>query len=112
MKIDATESLDAFLSRAAETSDELLVGDNPLIPALRTFHDFFVMELWGADREIRPIPFLLALNAHCYWLAAVRVALSGQMTGVFPLLRTGLEAHCYVALMMRNERLEAVWTSR
>lgn len=112
MKIDSAESLDAFLSQAAETTDELLKGDHPLIPALREFHDFFIKEIWSVDREIRPIPFLLALNAHFYWLAAVRVALSGQMTGVFPLLRTGLEAHCYVALMMREERLEAVWTAR
>ncbi|MDY6922851.1 MAG: hypothetical protein SWI22_02680 [Pseudomonadota bacterium] len=112
MKIESVESLDAFLKRATETTEELLASNHPLIPALHEFHAFFVKDLWGVDRAFRPVPFLLAMNAHFYWLAAVRVALSGQMTGVFPLLRTGLEAHCYVALMMSEERLEAVWTDR
>jgi hypothetical protein len=112
MKVEPPGSLDSFLELASETTVELLKEDGPLIAALREFHTFFTTELWGVDRGLRPIPTLLGLNAHFYWLAAVRVALSGQITGVFPLLRTGLEAHCYAYLMMGDEALEKIWTNR
>lgn len=113
MKITHGGELDVFLKLADETTAEVLASDGPLVPALRAYHLFFVDELLAtAGIEKTPSVALLAMNGHFYWLAAVRVALSGQMTGVFPLLRTGLEAFCYSALIKRDPELEPAWRDR
>lgn len=112
MRLSNPQSLESFLTAGSETTADLLVADAPMIAALREFHDFFVIDLWGAERRISPFVGLLCHNGHFYWLAAVRLALTGQMTGVFPLLRTGLEAYCYAWMIAHDDGLVPTWRDR
>lgn len=66
----------------------------------------------GGSYEGPPIPALLVLTAHGYFLAGVRIALVGQMPPVFPVLRAGLESVLFGLMMTVDQSKEQIWSQR
>lgn len=59
-----------------------------------------------------PIGSFLNLNAYYQLMSAVRVAISGHVSAVFPLVRAALESACYAHFIGDNQERQMVWLHR
>lgn len=111
VRIVTEGGLDAYLAAADETTAELLSANDPIVVALREYETYFREGLW-LQHQPPAIPSVLCMNAYQFFLAGLRMALSGHCAAVFPLLRTALESAAYASLMMHKPDLQEVWTRR
>jgi hypothetical protein len=113
MKVDIKDKpLSVFLSAADDTTKRLLATSTVGVRLVQEVDDLIRLRLWGEDVQLGPVPGMLALNSYYSFLGAVRVALSGQLAAVFPLIRHSLECACYTYLMTERPELSAVWSNR
>jgi hypothetical protein len=112
MIFEINESMDDYLDTAHATTAALRREDGPILRLLHDFHGYFAKTLWRDANGMSPVAALLSMNSFMTYLAGVRVAMSGHVVAVFPVLRTALESACYAYLIVRTPDLAAVWTDR
>lgn len=112
MIIEIDESLDSYLDAADATTTAVRQGEGPVLRLLHEFHGYFAKTLWRDTNGMPPVVAFLSMNAFMIYLAGVRVAMSGHVVAVFPVLRTALESACYAYLIARSPHLAAVWMDR
>lgn len=111
-KVELGDGLKQYMSLADETTRELLFSDDKLVKTLHLYDDYFRGDLW---LHVPPTPwlgFILFLNAYQMFLAGARMALSGHVAAVLPLLRVALESAAYGFLIEKNPELADIWTNR
>lgn len=112
MIIQINGTMDAYLDTADAITAALREESGPILTLLHDFHDYFATTLWRDADGVAPIAAMLSMNSFMTYLAGVRVAMSGHVVAVFPVLRTSLESACYAYLINKNRKLESVWTDR
>jgi hypothetical protein len=103
--------LRAFLHAANESERECLAEYKDLVTFLDKidllFRKFFAGEIAG-----HPLPWMLFLNAHASFLAAVRIALSGQAPPTHMVLRGAMESALFALIASCSEENRAAWLDR
>lgn len=112
MLVQIDQSIDGYIDMTDSITRALREENSPILQAIRGFDDYFTKTLWREVRTDKPLPMMLAMNAYMLFLAGVRVALTGHVTAVFPVLRTALESACYAHLIAKNPDLGPVWSDR
>lgn len=97
---------------AARRNEIQIIAQHPHIYALLDeIHQSFERLLSGLHGE-QEIPGFLSVAAHSYFLSGVRVALGGQMTQAYPVLRAGIESVLFALLMKFDKSKIALWAQR
>lgn len=105
------DSLESILKRTAD--NQLLIPK--LQPQLFEFVSDIHKEIIAATREpvlCEEVPMLLVMQAHHYFLGAVRLACGGMMSPTFPLLRAALESVAYAMLAESSHEKALQWVKR
>lgn len=74
--------------------------------------DTLIREVWTGTLDAQTVPAFLNMNAYFSFLAAVRMAISGHVSSVFPLARATMESACYAFLLTKDEALQSIWMNR
>lgn len=102
MIVEISESMDEYLGTADVIATALRKDGGPIMDLLYDCHQYFSKTLWRSGHGMSPVVAMLSLNAFMIYLAGVRVAMSGHVVAVFPVLRTALESACYAYLIARH----------
>ncbi|MFC5480566.1 hypothetical protein [Massilia suwonensis] len=104
-------SLIDFLDIAQRNEKQVLIRHSELFELLerlnRSFEKIFAVQYLGPQ-----VPGFLVMTAYGYFMSAVRLAVSGQMPPVFPLLRAGIEGVLFALLMVAEPKKIDVWLKR
>jgi hypothetical protein len=111
MEILYDKSIDEYLAFADERTRAFLQAPPRMFEAVRAV-DALGCAVFRAGLDIHPMAVFLALNGHYLFSAAVRTAISGHVTCVYPIVRSGLESACYGFLISKDESLSKVWSNR
>jgi hypothetical protein len=106
------KSLDDYLRFCDEVARGSLAPPPPRELELIRDVDALIREVWVESVGAQPIPSFVSLNAYYSFLAAVRCAISGQVSVIFPLFRSALESACYGLLVAKDPGLLRVWLDR
>ena len=106
------KSVEDYLAFADERTRAFLASPTTGLFELTKEIDALIRDMCGCVDVNRPFPLFLGMNAYYLFLASVRSAISGHVSGVFPLARAGLESACYAFLMKDDSALESIWTNR
>lgn len=112
MKIITPMPITAYFEVANEVSSSVRKNEGPAMRLVLEVDELIRERLFGVDIDLGIHPMNLTLASYYSFLAAVRVAISGQAAGVFPLLRQGLECACYAYRMTEDEQLVDIWLRR
>ncbi|MBB6249160.1 hypothetical protein [Rhodanobacter sp. A1T4] len=112
MKLVDTQPLEMYLDTADRLQAEVKIRQPEWFGVLIELDAIWRTELFGEATHLAPVPASIVVQSFYFWLAAVRVALSGHATAVYPLLRTGLEAACYAYKLVKDPTLTSVWLAR
>lgn len=112
MKLIDAKPLDEYLSIADSIQAEIAVAHTEWMNVLRDEDEIWRTELFGDTFTIAPVSATLSLQSFYFWLASVRMVLSGHSSAVYPLLRTSLEAACYAYKIAKEPELSNVWLER
>lgn len=108
----ATSTLFQYLQVADDTAAEVLNSNNEAFLLLEEgaehLSELLRLPLDKTDDVVWP----LAANACFLFFSAVRTALSGHPTAIFPLLRTSLESACYALVASTDEKAAPLWSQR
>jgi hypothetical protein len=105
------KSLDDYLRFCDEVTRGSLATPSREFELVRDV-DALIREVWAGAVGAQPIPSFVSLNAYYSFLAAVRSAISGQVSIIFPLVRAALESACYGLLVAKDEGLLRIWLDR
>ena len=112
MKFVESKPLAEYLSIADSVQKDITDSHQEWMSILRDLDDLWRTELFGGSLDWAPVTASLCLQSFYFWLASVRVALSGHSSAVYPLLRTSLEAACYAYKIAKTPELSATWLER
>lgn len=112
MLLQMDKSVEDYLAFAEERTRAFLASPPTDLFDLTKEIDSLIRDMCGRVDVNRPFPLFLCMNAYYLFLASVRSAISGHVSGVFPLARSGLESACYAFLMKDDSALESVWIDR
>lgn len=112
MLVELDQSMDDYIDTTNAITAALREQDGPILQTLHAFDGYFTNTLWRGDSKLGPMAMMLSMNAYMLFLAGVRVAMTGHVNAVFPVLRTALESACYGYLIAKDPDLSAVWTDR
>src|SRR5688572_19032190 len=112
MPLKMDKSVEDYLAFADERTRAFLASPTTGLFELTKEIDALIRDMCGCVDVNRPFPLFLGMNAYYLFLASVRSAISGHVSGVFPLARAGLESACYAFLMKDDSALESIWTNR
>lgn len=105
-------ALHRYLETANATSLEVQISNPEAIQLLDecvTHIDSLLnVEVDDFDGVVWP----LAANTQFLYLAAIRIALSGHVTAIFPVLRTAIESACYALVTASDEKKASLWPER
>lgn len=105
------KSIEDYLAFSDERASALLES-SPAILSLVKDVDSLIRAVWDGHFEADAIAAFLNMNAYYFFLASVRVAITGHVSATFPLVRSALESACYGFLLSKDEALRTVWTNR
>lgn len=112
MKRFISESLAAYLEAAADVQTEALQVLPAWMDVYKEIDQIWRLELFEGATGAAPVASSLCMQSFFFWLASVRVALSGHSSATYPLLRTSLEAACYARRIAQDGALARVWLDR
>ena len=112
MLIQIPQTFDNYFDAANETTNELLASKSSLMAAVRTYYSFFRTELFAGENVLSPVQAPLAMHSFLMYVSSMRVALSGNPTAIFPVLRAALESACYSFLIGEEPELGSLWLKR
>jgi hypothetical protein len=104
-------NLRAFLQAANESERESLAEYQDFIDFLDRIDALF-RRLLNGEVSGEPLTWMLFLNAHASFLAAVRIALSGQVPPTHMALRGALESGLFSLIASRSEENRTAWLNR
>ena len=107
-----TKPFDNCFVAAKDVEKIVLEGSPPFLSGHRRYHEFFVNHVFFEMNARSPIQGVLAMDAFMINLSAIRVAMSGHVAAMFPLLRATLEASRYAFLVGESEDLQVTWLKR
>lgn len=111
MQLLVEKSLPDYLTFCDERARLFLISPPRMFELVKDV-DSLIREVWTGTLDAQPIPSFLNLSAYYSYLAAVRVAVSGHVPAIFPLMRAALESACYAFLVTKDAALLTVWTNR
>lgn len=112
MKLVGFRSVDDYLVAADEVQAEFAQVHPEWMDVLRECDAIWRTEVFGEDIDLSPTAGSLFVYTYYYWLAALRIALSGHASAVYPVLRTSLESACYGYLIAKQPALADIWLER
>lgn len=108
----ANHALLRYLQTADETAAEIQHSDHEAFLLLEECADYLDTLLDSGMSEFDDVVWPLAANAQFLFLSAVRTALSGHLTAIFPQLRTSLESACYALVTSTDAKTARLWGQR
>lgn len=105
------KSIDDYLAFSDERTRSFLNSPPQIFELVRNV-DTLIREVWAETLDAKIVPAFLNMNAYFSYLAAVRTAISGHVSCVFPLVRAALESACYAFMLTKDETLQSVWMNR
>lgn len=105
------KSIDDYLAFSDERTRSFQNSPPQIFELIRDV-DTLIREVWTGTLDTQTVPAFLNMNAYFSFLAAVRTAISGHVSSVFPLARAALESACYAFLLSKDETLQSVWMNR
>lgn len=111
MKIILEKTIDDYLNLADEVTVDSRTCPHPLYVLVKEI-DQLNRDVWTSTGDFEPTIFLLGLNSYFSFLSAVRVAISGHVSTVFPIIRSALESSCYGFLISRDKAKASTWLNR
>ena len=112
MKSVQSEPLRTYLKVAAQVESEVVNAHPEWMAVLDEIDAIWRTELFGEGMVIPPVAISLCQQGFFFWLAAVRVALSGHSSAMYSVLRTSFEAILYAHLIAKDPTLAEVWLTR
>lgn len=112
MIVEIERSMEDYIDTTNAITDALRAENGPILQTLHTFDAYFRKTLWRDGSSLNPMAMMLSMNAYMLFLAGVRVAMTGHVSAVFPVLRAALESACYGYLIAKDPGLGSVWTDR
>jgi hypothetical protein len=112
MLLQMDKTVEDYLAFADERTRAFLASPPTDLFDLTKEIDALIRDMCGRMDVDRPFLLFLSMNAYYLFLASIRSAISGHVSGVFPLARSGLESACYAFLMKEDSALESIWTDR
>lgn len=109
--LQSDDSLESILKRAADNQLLMPKFQAQLFEFVSDIHK----EIIAATKEpvlCEEVPMLLVMQAHHYFLGAVRLACGGMMAPTFPLLRAALESVAYAMLAEGSHERALQWLKR
>jgi hypothetical protein len=110
------EILNGFLVAARENEAESLNENTQMVCLLEkmtaALRDAAGLNPDLTRKGLNPLEAILLANAHSLFLAAVRVALSGQSPPVFAILRASLESALYAVIAAQGAENRQLWYHR
>jgi hypothetical protein len=103
--------LRAFLKAANENEADCLEQHSTFINYIDKIDGLF-RKLISVEMKGDPITATLFMNAHASFLAASRLAISGQLPPTFMTLRGALESALFGLIASQNGEIRAVWLNR
>jgi hypothetical protein len=103
--------LRTFLKAANENESDSLVEYSDLVTFIDKIDDLF-RKFVAFEIRGDPIAATLFINAHASFLAASRLAISGQSPPTFMALRGALESALYGLIAWYSEENRSVWLNR
>ena len=82
------------------------------MPLVHALDALFSQEIFVGERDIGPVVHLLASNAVELLFNAIKQALSGHTSAIFPVLKPALESACCAYLISKDNSLAAIWVNR
>jgi len=112
MRAVIDKSIDDYLAFADDRTRAYLAATPDTYTLLRDV-DVLVRDLFASGvLDASPIGSFLNLNAYYQLMSAVRVAISGHVSAVFPLVRAALESACYSHFIGDDQERQAAWLHR
>lgn len=111
MQLVLEKSLEDYLSFADERTRAFMSAPPDMFRLVKDV-DGLLRDAWSGSSNSSPIATFLAVNAYYTFMAAVRTAISGHVSCIFPLVRTALEAACYAFLITKDTDLANIWSNR
>jgi hypothetical protein len=111
MQLVVEKSLQDYLAFCDERARSFLTSPPRTFELVKEV-DSLIRDVWSGTLDAQPIPSFLNVNAYYSYLAAVRIAVSGHVSAIFPLVRAALESACYAFLVTKDARLLTVWINR
>lgn len=111
---DRVKNSDAILEvlRLGSINERQIQDAYPHLMVLVSDIHSALLQMTSGTVDARPVPMLLVLQAHSYFLVAVRVVMGGNLTAIFPILRGGLEAIAYAIIAEQSEANSKIWLDR
>lgn len=107
-----SDPLVAYLAAADDVQAEAMQALPVWMDVYRELDEIWRLELFEGATGAAPVASSLCVQSFFFWLASVRVALSGHSSATYPLLRTSLEAACYARRIAQDGALARVWLDR
>lgn len=108
----ANSTLLQYLEIADETAAEVRNSNNEAFLLLEECADHLNKLLRSPLKEADEVVWQLAANSCFVFFSAVRTAISGHPTAIFPLLRTALESACYALVASSDKKAALLWEQR
>lgn len=105
------QTITGFLTAAKENEADAVAHHADLLKLLDKVDDKF-RALMNPCADDNPLCRIMVMNAHAYFLAAVRIALTGQAPPVFTTLRGSLECAFYALIVQEIPGSDLIWINR
>lgn len=102
MQIILEKTIDDYLDFADEVTRAFRENPHVLYGLIKEI-DQLNRDVWINSTELDSTILLLGFNSYFSFLSAVRTAISGHVSTVFPIVRSALESACYSYLISRNK---------
>ncbi len=108
----ASKALSGFLETAQQIESKAVSVHAELLKMLGLLDAAYLGLVADDLKGAQPVPVLLMMNSHAAFLAAVRIALSGQSPPAFMVLRGCLESALYALIAKQSEANVEIWLER
>lgn len=100
-----------FLNDASQNEKDAILEYNDFYKMLCRIDELF-RKLQKEPMQGHPVVSLLYINSHASFLAACRIALSGQTPPTFMVLRGAVESALYALIASKSDRNANIWLKR
>ena len=106
------DSLSEFIEEANHNTHAAFVNLKPQFDSLRNIHDAFKQITNNLNNPPYLLPAFFLFRSHASYLGAVRLAISGQISETYMVLRGCLENSLYALYISRKPETGEIWLKR
>lgn len=111
MKVIDQKDLTSYFAFAQEQVAAYLSEESSVFATAKKV-DGFIRKIWDDSPALDPTAMFLLMNSYFLLLAALRTAVTGHVSAVFPVVRAALESSCYAVHINRHPALAEIWAQR